>query len=79
MADDDRFGNARPHRVSRARRDHRPVRDSSPASLNRSEQLLRLVGRGNAVVNGPRYCIGLNVRIVTRVVIVWIVVVGVYG
>src|SRR6266550_4593591 len=40
--DDDRFGNARLRRVSRARRDRRPVRDSSLASLNHSEQLSRL-------------------------------------
>src|SRR6266576_189904 len=35
------------------------------------------VGRGSAIVNALVIVVGLNVRIVTRVVIVWIVVVGV--
>ena len=54
--DDDRFDNARLRRVSRARRDRRPVRDSSPASLNHSEQLSRLGRPPERYRKRPRYC-----------------------
>ena len=54
--DDDRFGKAQLHRVSRARRDHRPVRDSSPAWLNHSEQLSRLGRPRERCRKRPRYC-----------------------
>src|SRR5437016_11710373 len=63
--------------MSRARRDHRPVRDSSPASLNHSEQLSLLGRLRDAIVNARVIVVGLSVRIVNRVVIVWLVVEGV--